>query len=94
MVSSPYYDNPYWEFHLPINPAPDFDRDVDFDGEPYEHVASQSDLGNWFNEGGELVYRARLPIGLDAYQVDHRAMTAAGVDDAPELDEDYEYDCD
>jgi len=90
MVSSPYYDNPYWEFHLPINPAPDPEKDLDMDGDPYIYTGNNTvELHNWMDEAGNATYRPRLPIGLNKYLIDKPCRIMA-VDD----EEDEEYDCD
>lgn len=64
MVNSPYYDrydNPYWEYHLPINQPIDPAHDVDVDGNPYTYVwfLDHCDLGNWSTDSS-VEYRSRL----------------------------------
>jgi len=91
MVSSPYYDNPYWEYHLPINPPIEPGKDLDMDGNIYEYTGNDSvEIGNWMTNDS-LGYLPRLPIGIDKYKLDRPARLSA-VDDYDELDE--EYDCD
>lgn len=64
MVSSPFYekyDNPYWEYHLPINPPIDPANDRDVDGNPYTYVwtLDSCDLANW-TFSNHTGYRPRL----------------------------------
>lgn len=49
MVSSPFYDNQHWEYHLPVNPPIDPANDCDVSGVPYVypwHVDLVS-IHNW-----------------------------------------------
>nr|ALS91346.1 PKD domain protein [uncultured bacterium] len=61
MVSSPYYDNQHWEYHLPVNPPFDPENHVDVDGNPYTYVwrLDRCDLANW-DFGTHVGYRPRL----------------------------------
>lgn len=61
MVNSPYYDNQYWEYHLPVNPPLDFEGAVDVAGNPYSYpwYLDSCDLANW-DFGGSIGYRPRL----------------------------------
>jgi hypothetical protein len=62
VVSSPYYDNPYWEHHLPINPPiqPGTDLDI-FTGGIYVHLGPVVlDLPNWLAPSGEYTFEPRL----------------------------------
>lgn len=67
MVNSPFYDNPRWEFHLPVNPPVPDERDVDyFTGEPYVYAGpDRCDILNWTDDDGNLVFKARLKESAD-----------------------------
>lgn len=79
------YDNPYWEYHLPVNPpGAYFDKEFDV-------MMTESDIANWFGDGGPE-FQPRL---RDAVQNVDR--TPRATDEAPELDLEYDdegYDCD
>lgn len=76
------YDNPRWEFHLPINPPINPGKDIDVTGETYvydESVTSVA-LNNWW-ENDRVVYRPRMG------QESHFRMTLT------EEVKGFEYDC-
>jgi hypothetical protein len=88
MVNSPYYDNQYWEYHLPINPPIDPEKDLDMDGQLYEYTGLHAvELNNWLAENGTATYRPRLPIGIDKYKIKRPSRLSA-------VEDDEEYDCD
>jgi len=90
MVNSPYYDNPYWEFHLPINQPIAPGKDLDMDGEIYEYTGYHAvELNNWLDEDGSATYRPRFPIGLDKTAVNPPRKGFVAVDDDEE-----NFDCD
>jgi hypothetical protein len=83
------YDNPYWEYHLPINPAIEPGKDLDPETfELYEWTPSQFDnnILNWTNDQGELEFRPRL---RDNVQLVSR-FGLADDDEATELDMEYD----
>lgn len=75
------YDNPYWEYHLPVNPPGAYLAEGDV-------MMTELELANWDDEGG-YVFRPRL---RDAVQKVERGPRAATDDEAPEIDA--EWDCD
>jgi hypothetical protein len=83
MVSSPYYDNQHWEFHLPINPPSPAPTKEDI-------MPHSIGILNWINDQGELEFRPRLRDNVQ--WVSRTGLSTASENDAPELD--LEYDCD
>lgn len=77
MVSSPYYDNPYWEFHLPVNP-PGFRTDEDV-------VLDYVDIANWLDDDGVYRFYPRLPRVRNVVQLVGRTREALD-GEADELD--------
>lgn len=61
MVDSPFYDNPYWEFHLPINPPIQPGKDIDpMTGGVYIWDGPDSaEIANWLVKG-EYTFQPRL----------------------------------
>jgi hypothetical protein len=53
MVSSPYYDNQYWEFHLPINPPGAYRSDSDV-------VLDHIDISNYRDDDGVYRFSPRI----------------------------------
>jgi hypothetical protein len=51
------WDNPFWEYHLPVNPPFEFDLE-DYTG------PLTCEILNWNGPDG-LEYRPRLPVGLN-----------------------------
>lgn len=86
MVSSPYYDNQYWEYHLPVNPPIDPARDCDVSGVPYVYpwYLTEISIANW-----DAPYF--LPRLRDSVQLVNR-VTLAADGEADELDIDSEDD--
>lgn len=74
------YDNPHWEYHLPVNPPGAYLAEGDI-------VMDRVDVRNWATDDG-FEYRPRL---RDRVQWVNRLRLATDID-APEIDE--EYDCD
>ena len=68
---------------LPVNPAGCYLAEGDVE-------MVQIDVLNWTDEDGQFEFRPRL---RDNVQWLHRIRLATD-DEAPELDDDYEYDCD
>lgn len=76
------YDNPYWEYHLPVNPPGAYRTKGDI-------VLDSVEIANWY-ENDVYVFRPRLRDNVQ--QVNRIKMRLTTADEAPELDE--EYDCD
>jgi hypothetical protein len=93
VVSSPYYDNPYWEFHLPINPPIAPGKDLDMDGNEYVYDGPSSiDIGNWTDETGAIYHIDRIrETGINRHSLtkESRVRMISAV-----TDDDEEYDCD
>lgn len=74
MVSSPYYDNPYWEFHLPVNPPGAFRTDEDV-------VLDHVEINNWLDDDGEYRFRPRLKDTVQQTKTRRRRMRAVEDED-------------
>lgn len=84
------YDNPHWEYHLPVNPPGAYFR------EGHDVLMTEIEIANWDSEGG-YEFRPRLKDEVQKVSRDNLAPQAARDDEAPELDIEYEdggYDCD
>jgi hypothetical protein len=53
MVHSPYYDNEYWEYHLPINPPGAYREASDV-------VLPSVDIDNWLDDDGIYRFSPRI----------------------------------
>jgi hypothetical protein len=74
------YDNPYWEFHLPINPPINPGSDIDVNGDIYVHDENVKEVSlmNWW-DGQMETYR---PRPTNEFRLTLKDMT-----------EELEYDC-
>lgn len=78
-----YYDNPYWEFHLPVNPPGAYFR------EGFDVMMTDIELGNWDTDGG-FEYRPRLREEVTLVNRFGLALET----EAPEIDYDDDgFDC-
>jgi hypothetical protein len=84
VVSSPYYDNQHWEYHLPVNPPIDPANDCDVSGVPYVYPwhVDQVSIVNW----NDPFFEPRL---RDNVQLVARTREAAD-GEADELDMEYD----
>ena len=74
MVNSPYYDNQYWEHHLPINPPGNaFRTDTDV-------VLESVEIANWLVDG-EYVFKPRLKDTVQMTKTRRRRGRAVEDDD-------------